>query len=269
MTHQPFLWFKMHSARIFFASVSISVVCAGLSLESSAIAAERPDKKVVFNPPGGGAPTETRGGASRGNLTCATVEPGRTRQVSLFVPNQSNFGWTVSERPVFFAYVPPTTASTVLFSLKNQADELHYKTNVPISSQGGVVAFALPQSTKPLALGERYQWSVTVLCNGKLRPDSPYAIGWVQRITMPAYSAAQKLFAQTGSVQTRAVQTQSVPALSLEQAAIYGEKGVWYDMLTTLAELRRQQPKDQVLATTWSKLLESVGLTAIAQEPLL
>jgi Domain of Unknown Function (DUF928) len=230
------------------ASIVSSALWVCLVAVLPTIAANPPESKVVFNPPRGGAPENTRGGASRGSSACSTASQDNTKHLSLLIPQQSNVGLTVSEHPIFFAYIPPSTAPSILFSLKNDADELHYQTTIPVSAQGGVVAIELPKTTAPLALNARYQWGVSVLCSGKLRPDSPYAIGWVKRVASMTNFSSEPV--------------------SIEQAIRYGANGLWYDALTTLAALRQQHPKDTELVLAWSQLLQSVGLGAIAQEPL-
>ncbi|MBD0345660.1 MAG: DUF928 domain-containing protein [Coleofasciculus sp. Co-bin14] len=44
---------------------------------------------------------------------------------------------------------------------------------------------------------------------------------------------------------------------------------MWYDAIISLADLRRSQPGDLTVASTWKELLRSVGLEAIATKPLL
>ena len=60
----------------------------------------------------------------------------------------------------------------------------------------------------------------------------------------------------------------SLKAATLERAAMLGEAGVWYDLLTTLAGLRRTDHDDADLAAHWGHLLESIGLADIADQPL-
>jgi hypothetical protein len=44
--------------------------------------------------------------------------------------------------------------------------------------------------------------------------------------------------------------------------------GIWYDSLATLAELKRRQPNNSTVATSWQEMLKSVDLSAIAEVPL-
>ena len=50
-------------------------------------------------------------------------------------------------------------------------------------------------------------------------------------------------------------------------AQLYGSAGVWFDALTTLALLRDQEPENYT--AVWKEFLASVGLEAIASEPLM
>ncbi len=64
------------------------------------------------------------------------------------------------------------------------------------------------------------------------------------------------------------LQTQLEKKNSLDQAALYGQAGVWYDMLNSLAQLKKTQPNETTIAANWVHLLNSVGLEEIATKPL-
>ncbi|MGA7938076.1 MAG: DUF928 domain-containing protein [Kovacikia sp.] len=205
---------------------------------------------VPFNPPKGGAP-KGRGGASRGDMTCSANPAQFIQRFMPLTPANSNYGLTVAQRPTLFAYVPPTSAQKVFFSLKEENGRVHYQAMLPIGNNGGILRIELPESVPPLMLGKRYQWGVAVACDGRLRPDSPFVSSWIQRV-----EPASKLVEQASQKP------------SIEQATMYGTNGIWYDTLATLANLRRQQPDNPTLRSTWSDLLSSVGLKEIAAEPL-
>ncbi len=65
------------------------------------------------------------------------------------------------------------------------------------------------------------------------------------------------------------LKTQLEKVTPLERAALYGKAGIWFDTVGTLAELKRAQPEDAILADVWKQLLGSVGLEAVATKPLL
>jgi Domain of Unknown Function (DUF928) len=206
---------------------------------------------VTFIPPQRNAPRETRGGASRGEVCASNVAASSAQSLKLLVPTQSSYGLTSSDRPTFFAYVPATSARKLFFSLKNESGVVHYQTNIPITGNGEVVSFTLPETTSALEMGREYEWGIALLCSGKLRPDSPFASGWVQKVALPA-----------------SLTSQLSTASPLDRAALLGTSGIWYDALATLAQLRQEQPADSGLALNWQELLKSAGLEAIAAEPL-
>jgi hypothetical protein len=205
---------------------------------------------VPFNPPQGGGP-RGRGGASRGDSICAPKPAEFIHRFMPVTPMATNYGLTIAQHPTMFAYIPPSSAQKVFFSLKDEKGQVQYQTTLPIVTGGGIMRFELPASVPPLVVGKRYQWGIAILCNGKLKPDSPFVSSWIQRIEAPV-----KLLEQLNKTQ------------SIEQATIYGKNGIWYDTLATLAEVRRKQPTDPTVLSAWSELLRSVGLQEIASEPL-
>ncbi|MBW4418185.1 MAG: DUF928 domain-containing protein [Myxacorys californica WJT36-NPBG1] len=61
----------------------------------------------------------------------------------------------------------------------------------------------------------------------------------------------------------------SLVALTLLLTGIYAESGVWWNVLLTLDDLRKAQPQNTARNQQWTSLLDSVGLGAIAQMPIL
>jgi hypothetical protein len=204
---------------------------------------------VPFNPPTGGAPSG-RSGASRGDTTCSANPAEFTHRFMPLTPANSNYGLTVVPRPTLFAYIPPSSAKNTFFSLKDDTGRVHYQTTLPIS-KAGILRIEMPASAPPLVVGKRYRWGIAVLCAGKLKPDSPFVSSWIQRVE-PSPQLLGKI-------------NQSA---SIEQAALYGTNGIWYDTIATLATLKQQQPGDSKLQSAWSELLSTVGLGAVSSEPI-
>lgn len=234
-------------------SVRSAIAFAACSLGSllvwQAIATAAP---VVFTPPAGGAPRETKGGASRGDVLCAPSSTDRLpEKLVLLTPAQSDRVLTTLERPTFLVYVPPTSAQKAFFSLKNAKGQTHYRAFLSVPQQGGILQVTLPSEAPPLALDQSYEWGVALMCGNKLRPDSPSVSSRVQRTQLPSAIAA------TLSAQS-----------PLQQAGIYGANGVWYDMIATIATLKKEQPQNQTLRETWNQLLSSAGLETIASAPV-
>ena len=221
-------------------SILTSLWLGGLLLSTPSAQA---GSKVTFNPPRGGAPHQTRGGASRGDTA---------PQLIALIPHSAS-GLTLKAYPTFFVYIPPTSAQEVFFSLRDETGQVTYQTTLPIANlpiaAGGILRVDLPDTAPALQVGKSYQWGIALLSAGKLRPDSPFIASWIQRSqTSPAIADAEP---------------------SLENAALYGSSGIWYDALSTLADLRQQQPDNTELTIIWQNLLNSVELNSISSALLL
>lgn len=206
---------------------------------------------VTFSPPGAGKPDNSAGGASRSSAQCVQDTANGGPSATPLTP--ANYqALTVAERPTFFVYVPETSARKVFFSLEGENKDSHYQTTVAITGKAGIVSVSLPAEAKALETGKNYKWSFVIMCGNALRPDSPAVEGTIMRSPL-----------------NPTLTSQLEKATPIERAALYGKDGIWYDTLATVAELRRSQPNDSTLEATWTQLLTSVGLDAIATKPLL
>ena len=205
-------------------------------------------------PPDRGAPSgRARGGASRGNC------PAVSKPLTALIPNTQKtlntyrpaWGLTVAEYPTLWFYVPYSLEPKlpVQFVLQDERGNYVYKTSFTATeTQPGIVRFNLPSTIAPLEVGKMYHWYFLVDCD----PDAPASVdSWIQRVPMNSTFTSKP--------------QKSTP---LQQAALYANKGIWYDALTTLAELRIANPSDVTLSNHWVSLLNSVGLNAIAHEPI-
>jgi hypothetical protein len=203
--------------------------------------------RVTFEPPTNERLSDSAGGASRQAGFCP--QDGMVEGPSLMpLLPETREGLTVSERPSLFVYVPQTKAKTGYFVLKDKAEDFYYQTQVAIPEGGGIVRLTLPEDSPALEIGTIYQWSFVVACELPVRVDSPRVDGWLQRIestNLDKYEGVD----------------------SLEAATSYGAEGIWYDVITTLADLRRSQP--QTYTQAWVEFLSSVGLETVANEPIL
>ena len=164
----------------------------------------------------------------------------------LLVP-PNNFGLTTAERPKLWIDLPATSARQVVLSIREEGTTHHSKTFIPITGASGIISLQPNQDSPPLEVGKTYKWSVVLICGETPSPNDPAFETWVSRVDTPEPI-------NQGS--------------TLEQAAWYGEQGIWYDALTSLIQARRSQPQNQDLIGIWTNILESGGLKAIATEPL-
>jgi len=202
---------------------------------------------VRFAPPGDAAPATSVSGGSRGDE--GTLSPGGLGLEAIALLPSTQHGRTMSPRPTFFVYVPPTATEKVFFSIQDKEGNHHYQTTLEINGGGSIVSVTLPETAPELAIDTDYLWFFVPLdASGKLQPDSYSVTGWVKRVA--------------------AIPTEpDVEAISL--ATAYAEAGVWYDTLTTLAVAQVNQPDNLTLAEEWRNLLGQVGLDAIASSPLM
>ncbi|MBD1893542.1 DUF928 domain-containing protein [Coleofasciculus sp. FACHB-129] len=209
---------------------------------------------IVYNPPEQEVPNIREPGASRGSSACAVD----AKRLTALVPGKNpgkNFGVTVTGYPTFFFYIPknaPQAAELMVWDVEGK--QVVYETTFKISQNPGVVSVGLPEkaNARSLQVGKTYRFSLALLCDPEDRGSNISVEGWIRRNELSASLASQL---QQASPQ--------------ERPAIYAKAGIWYETLTTLAELRRDRPNDSTLAAAWEDLLKSVGLEAIATAPLL
>ncbi len=236
------------SIRQFFTLLASSLF---LMVSNPPLLAQTP---IRFDPPpGDGSPGKTRGAGSRDDKQCSQDRPqslasASTAQVSLsaLVP-VSHSGITWSERPIFWVYIPKTSARQIVLSIKEKGAKSHSQQFVSITGAPGIVGVPLAEDAAPLSIGKTYQWAVVLICGKRPNPNDPVVTAWISR---------QKV-------------GQSLDALSVtKKAAQYSEQGVWYDALTTLAQARQSQPQDESLKQLCIKFLKqpTVELDAIADQ---
>ncbi|HIK26610.1 MAG: DUF928 domain-containing protein [Oscillatoriaceae bacterium SKW80] len=218
---------------------------------------------IQFAPPGDAAPLNTANGGTRGSVQFAppgdaapvNTANGGTREEAVsklvaLIP-QTQIGRTVAARPTFLVYVPATASKEVFFSLQDENRNHLYQTTLKISGGGGIVQVTVPKDAPELEIGKNYAWFFALIEPGDiLRPDSHGVSGWVKRVEAP------KNITQISSLKP------------IELAALYASSGIWYDTLTLLSAAKSAEPENVTLANEWKKLLQQVGLEAIATQPI-
>ncbi|MEM9089224.1 MAG: DUF928 domain-containing protein [Cyanobacteria bacterium P01_F01_bin.53] len=209
---------------------------------------------IVFQPPTDEQINDSRGGASRPTeVKCAEDEP-YPYPLTALIPH-SGLGLTTQPHPTLLVYVPPTKATQVHFTLRDAHHQGVYQAYLPISPGGGIRSLTLPTDSPELLVGNRYQWSLALLCQSP-QTDMPVASGYIQRIEL----------AEETSNETTALGNQPL----VLQANAYGQAGVWHDMLAILARLQQAQPVvNREWSADWVGLLQAQSLGAIANAPFL
>lgn len=202
----------------------------------------------IFDPPDEGSSPTTAGGGTRGG-SCIQ----RDKSVIPLMPTRNSI-LTVSEYPTFYAYIPESGAKTARFVLKEQEqdDNAIYETTFNIPVTRGIVSVELPETAlSPLKVGKTYHWFFVLVCDTEDSSRNAIADGWIKRIK-PSDGLAKAL--EKTSFRDR--------------PRVYGKAGIWQDTLTTLAQLRRSRPTDPKVTADWEQLLNEIGLSAIAKDPV-
>jgi hypothetical protein len=200
-------------------------------------------------PPDAGTPSgRWRGGGSRNE--CLKIP----KQLIALVPKLSKGagvewvgGLTRAERPTLWFYVPYTAGVSGEFVL-TQNDRLRYKAQFKLSKTPGIVSIELPASTQPLELDQTYRWYFSISCAPEDEPVSAFVSGWIKRVKLD-------------STLERKLENVALP----ENIELYTQQNLWYDALDLLAKQQKGKPNNP----DWRSLLESIGLSNVANEPVL
>ena len=233
------------SVKTAIALILLSLLSPGVVAQNKSIYTNKKNL-VTFEPPKGDKPQQTTGGASRGEQ-CPLNARDLELPITPLLPSASK-ALTVKSHPTLMVYLPETSATTALFSVRDEAEDYDYQTVLPISDRAGIVSLTLPDNAPALNVDREYQWSLILMCDGKLRPDSPVAQGYVTRVK------------EDGNLTQKLSQNNS-----LEEAIVYGKAGLWYDTVASLAELKIAQPENNTIAYNWENLLQQVGLEKVAK----
>jgi hypothetical protein len=205
----------------------------------------------AFNPPNRGLPDgRQEGGGVRGG-NCPNIQ----NKLIALIP-ATNIGLTVAEYPTLYWYVPETasaeTALAMEFVLQDEdGKEVYNSGKLPALGSAGIVSYTMPaKSSKPLEVGKNYQWFFSIICNPDDRSGDVRVQGWVKRVEK-SLTLAQELEA----------------ASEKERPFIYARESLWFDTLSSLAQLQRQNPGNETFATKWEELLNSVSLGNLAKAP--
>jgi hypothetical protein len=194
-----------------------------------------------------GLPLRRVGGGTRSDCNLNTHN-----QLTALIPERT-IAKTTSTNPKFYFYLPENTAGKQLeFVLRDQNDRQVYETTFTSNGKSGVMAVELPASQQYLLESNaNYHWYLSLLCNPANRSQDIVLEGSIQRVELDA-ALTQKLARST----------------SLDRVSLYQSANIWYDALSTLADLKASNTATPV-AEKWMTLLESVGLKSIADKPLI
>lgn len=197
--------------------------------------------RVGFVPPlEDGAPTHTRGGATR-DPSCDALQ---------VLPEDSR-GLTAASRPMVQAYFQGGVKQVWLKIESVDGSEYYeYEPDeyFALPEGKGFASVPLPETLDTLTLDKQYVWSMALLCSNPLGPASPVVRGSIRRVS------------------TRLEAAEMSGMSLLEKANAYGRAGLWYDFIATLTQMKLESPDDMQVAYDWEASLRAEGLDTIFDE---
>jgi hypothetical protein len=185
----------------------------------------------------------TIGGAKAG-ASCVRPEKGKPPLTAL-IPSPQHIGKTVIDSPSLFWYIPTTAATMGEFAVTDDKENMIYRTTFKLPGTPGIIKLTIPNSVN-LKNGQTYRWNFSIICDAVDRSNDEYLSGQIQKTKLsPTFN------------------TDLVKAQPLEKAKIYAKNAIWYDTLSAITSVRKENQLD------WESLLTSVGLEKIAKELLL
>ena len=200
-----------------------------------------------------GRPLRRSSGGSRGDCsdqliallpgtdTLTPTEEGCTSQSSALL------ALTLNENPTLWFHVPGreegVTAEFVL--LDEQQHAIAFQT-LTLPTISGIIGIQLEHA---LVMDQTYRWVFSILDHTS-PSQNPTVEGAIRRVDLDLAALNE---------------TPGTPA----HVAKLADSEIWHDALTHLVSLRRSQPTDAAVTQDWTDFLESVGLGAIANAPLL
>ncbi len=203
-------------------------------------------------PPDIGEPGQRSEAGSRGceemDKPLASSQKRLTALVPVYSGSELVLGATLAPAPIFWFYIPYQYQSPfpAKFVLRNKEGKLVYQSDVTLPETPGVISLSIPRAVPPLEIGKRYRWFLKIYCKAQEPPA--FVEGWIQR-----------------NLLNPVLKSQLEKATPRDRVALYAANGIWFEALSTAAELRRRDPKD----TSWAALLRSVGLNDFVNEPIL
>jgi hypothetical protein len=172
----------------------------------------------------------------------------RETAYSVITSTESGFsGYTLSEHPTFWFYVPYKTSSVSSgqFSLEDIEGNPFYQTSFHLPNTPGFVSVSIPITEKSLEKNKLYNWTFTLSCASKdsEQPNVVFHRGVVQRVDRAD------------------IKTQLNSASVRNIVNLYLENSIWYDAPKDLVEIRK-------VRQAWLDLFKAMNLEQLEQEPI-
>ena len=210
---------------------------AGASAPPAAPSASAP----VYRLPKVGQPRGRIGGGRRGPMLGGA-------EIQALVPD--HVGQTTAAQPNLYWYLAEPAQGEVAFEVTvvdERAIDPVVDRRLARPAATGLQSIRLADLGVSLEPGQEYQWSVAVVPDPQDHAKDVVASGWIQRVPAPDGLAGQ------------------LAAAGPEGAAtVYGEAGLWYDMLAAAYDRIGAHPDDEGYRAELAAVLEQAGLPAAA-----
>ncbi|MEE9426462.1 MAG: DUF928 domain-containing protein [Methylococcales bacterium] len=196
---------------------------------------------LVYDLPNPGAPDTSR------LIGAGTRTKGQNiPYLSVLTPKHT--GLTLSNQPILYWFTSEPITMPLEFVLVSEQSYTPVL-KVPLSQpqHAGVQSIKLSDYNVILKPETVYQWSIALIPNIEMRTHDIVTSGKIKRIK------------PVESLQRELLQT---PEIS--KPSIYAKRGIWYDLMNSLADSIAKRPADHLFKESRAQLLEQVGLIEVA-----
>lgn len=248
----------MNKNKSFPKQIKLTLITLLLSLATSPVQAQsfnnivsiKQNKPADQQFPDDGDPTGRRRGGTSRRGDCPNLKTPLTALVPGEETNKKSFlGTTISEYPSFWVYIPELASDirSGEFVLQDQEGNDIWRTPITLPGKPGAISIKLPQNPQyALKPNLKYHWYFNIYCSPTQKSSVYFVDAWVRRVTL-----------------TPQLQQQLNNAKS-QKYKVYIANNIWYDAITNLGELRRNNSGDRAFVEDWAKLLKSVNLSELA-----
>jgi len=187
-------WYYLRlPASLFFLTLSLALAITP-GLVAQTLPKDTSNSKVIFEPPGDGAPPYTVGAGTRGGAHCAADEVAKDEPG--FRVLMEPYSEISEERPRFWVHIPQTVAKKVFFSLIDANQDYNYQTTISLPSEAGVYSFRLPADAPAIETNKEYAWFLGLICHQDLAPDDHTIGGVIKRVEPNTIISNERLTTQ-------------------------------------------------------------------------
>lgn len=189
---------------------------------------------------------------------------------------------TADPYPIVLFYLPQNSPTQARFYLEEENEGFVYLADVQMptnNKQNGIVTLNFSDIAKAnnlpeLTTGKNYSWKLKFICENKIEDidkKSPEISGWIKRIDLNTSLKNQlgsSYINNQDSKDSDVISEQLNQTETKDYPSVYTNNGIWYSAVSSLAQLRNENPEDLDIKLDWETLLKSVKLEEISDKPI-